>query len=148
MLTKESLTLLVGALALAACGTPAVVPTSTGGAASERVTGTVSYRERLALLPNAVVKVQLVDVSRADAPAAVIGQQIIQTDGAQVPFAFEIPYSPAEIQPQNTYAVRAWIEDAEGRMRFTTDQRYAVITRGAPTYADLTLKALGNAALR
>src|SRR5512137_2763394 len=114
---NERRALLASALVLAACGTPAVVPTS-AGAASARVTGTVSYRERLALPPGAVLKVQLTDVSRADAPAAVIGQQIIQTDGAQVPIAFEIPYAPAEIQPQNTYAVRAWIEDAEGRMRF------------------------------
>lgn len=144
---KQWPALLAGTLALAACINPAMASSSASSAAA-RVSGTVSYRERLALPPGAVLKVQLTDVSRADAPAAVIGQQIIQTDGAQVPIAFEIPYAPAEIQPQNAYAVRAWIEDAEGRMRFTTDQRYAVITRGAPTYANLTLKALGNAALR
>ncbi|MGE5712239.1 MAG: YbaY family lipoprotein [Betaproteobacteria bacterium] len=140
--------LLAGALLLAVCISPAMASSSAGSSASARVTGTVTYRERLALPPGAVVKVQLTDVSRADAPAAVIGQQIIKIDGAQVPIAFEIPYAPEEIQPQNSYAVRAWLEDAEGRMRFTTDRRYAVITRSAPTHADVTLKALGSTALR
>lgn len=148
MLTKETRALLLGVLALAACGTPAVMPSSAGGSASARVTGTVSYRERLALLPGVVLKVQLTDVSRADAPTVVIGQQSLKTDGAQVPLPFEITYDPAAIRPQNTYAVRAWIEDTEGRMRFTTDQRYAVITRGAPTHVDLILKGVGNAAPR
>jgi uncharacterized lipoprotein YbaY len=39
--------------------------------------------------------------------------------------------------------VRAWLEDAEGTMRFTTDQRYSVITRGAATHFDLVMKDLG-----
>ena len=110
------------------------------GATGARVTGTVSYRERLALLPGAVIKLQLADVSRADALAVVIGEQIIRTDGNQVPFRFEIPYDPAVIKPQNTYAVSARLEDANGRLRFITDQRYAVITRGAPTHVDLVLR--------
>src|SRR5262249_16943328 len=39
----------------------------TGGTAM--VTGTVSYRQRIALTPEAVITVTLVDQSRADAPA-------------------------------------------------------------------------------
>ncbi len=110
-----------------------------------KVTGTVAYRERIALPPTAVVKVQLVDVSRADAKAVVLGEQIIEAKGRQVPFAFEIPYDPAKIEASHSYAVQARIEDA-GQLWFINDQRYAVITRGAPTKVDLVLKAVGGPA--
>jgi putative lipoprotein len=109
------------------------------------VTGTVAYRERIALPPSAVVKVQLVDVSRADAKAVVLGEHVIEAKGRQVPFAFEIPYDPAKIEVNHSYAVQARIEDA-GQLRFISDQRYAVITNGAPTKVDLLLKAVGGSA--
>jgi putative lipoprotein len=103
----------------------------------------VTYRERVALPPTAVTKVQLVDVSRADAPATVLGEQIIPAGGKQVPFAFEIAFDPARIQSNHTYAVQARIE-AEGGLRFINDARYAVLTRGAPTHVDMVLKAVGG----
>lgn len=136
---------LVGLLAMVACQTSAVTDTaSTGsGPAMAQVTGTVSYRERMAVLPGAVIKVQLLDVSRVDAPASVVGEQVIKVDGRQVPLPFAIPYDASRVVPRNTYAVRAWLEDPEGRMRFTTDQRYAVITHGAPTHVDLVMKGVG-----
>ena len=115
----------------------------TSAAPSAKVTGTVAYRERMALPPTAVIKVQLVDVSRADAKAIVLGEQIIEAKGKQVPFAFEIPYDPATIEANHTYAVQARIEDG-GQLRFINDQRYAVITRGAPTKVDMVLKSVGG----
>jgi putative lipoprotein len=42
------------------------------------VTGEVSYRERIALPPNAVLTVRLLDVSMADAPETVVGEQKIE----------------------------------------------------------------------
>ena len=58
------------------------------------VTGTVTYRERIALSPQAVVEVKLEDVSRADAAAVTIGEQTITNPG-QVPIDFEIEYDPS-----------------------------------------------------
>jgi putative lipoprotein len=136
--------ILLCVLLVTGCARPAVAPADAGGVAIARVTGTVSYRERLALLPGVVIKVQLADVSRSDAPAMVIGEQIIKPDGNQVPFRFGIPYDPAAIKPQNTYAVSARMEDANGRLRFVTDQRYAVITRGAPTQVDLVMRQVSS----
>jgi putative lipoprotein len=111
------------------------------------VSGMIAYRERFALPPAAVIKVQLVDVSRADAPAIVLGEQALEAGGKQVPFAFAIPYDPAAIEPSHSYAVQARIE-VDGQLRFINDQRYAVITRGAPTRVDLVLKSVGGPALR
>ena len=50
--------------------------------ATSVVTGTVTYRERIALSPQAVVEVKLLDISQADAPAITIGEQIIEKPGA------------------------------------------------------------------
>ena len=93
--------------------------------------------------PAAVMKVQLVDVSRADAPAIVLGEQLIEAGGRRVPFAFKIPYDPARIDQRYTYAVQARIEDG-GRLLFINGQRYAVITRGAPTEVAMMLRAAGG----
>jgi putative lipoprotein len=87
--------------------------------------------------------VQLVDVSRADAPADVLGEQLIEAAGRQVPFAFEIPYDPARIDERMSYAVQARIEDG-GRLLFISDQHYSVITQGAPTTVNLLLKSVGH----
>jgi putative lipoprotein len=130
------------ALALAGCAATSVVPEG-GGAAPAKVTGTVTYRERIALPPTAVIKVQLVDVSRADAPAVVIGEQVIPAEGKQVPFAFEIAYDSTRIEANHSYAVQARIED-DGQLRFINDQRYAVITRGAPIYVEIVLRSVAT----
>jgi len=130
------------AVCMAACSTASVEP-QTGGSASAQVTGTVTYRERIALPPTAVVKIELVDVSRADAPAVVLGEQLIETAGKQVPFSFAITYDPAAIDERMSYAVQARIEVGD-RLLLISDQRYAVITRDAPRHADLVLKAVNR----
>jgi putative lipoprotein len=127
---------------LAGCTAMSAVP-SDGGASMTKVTGTVTYRERIALPPTAVIKVQLVDVSRADAPAIVLGEQVTHAAGKQVPFAFEIPFDPARIEANYSYAVQARIEQ-DGKLRFISDRHYAVITRGAPTHVDIVLRSIGT----
>ena len=135
--------MLLSMMMLAGCSGPGAAPEG-GGAAGARVTGTITYRERVALSHNAVIKVQMVDVSRADAPASVLYEQVIRADGKQVPFAFAMNYDPGRIETNHTYAVQARIED-DGKLRFINDQRYAVITRGEPTHVDLVLKSVGSA---
>jgi putative lipoprotein len=110
------------------------------------VTGSVSYRERIALPPDARVIVRLVDVSKADAPATVLGEQVIATQGLQVPFAYAITYDPRRIDPRFTYAVQARIELGDGRLRFISDTHHPVLTRGAGSSVDLVLVAAGGAA--
>ena len=131
---------------LAACSTTNAVPAG-GGASVAKVTGTVTYRERIALPPTAVIKVQLVDVSRADAPAIVLGEQVTHAAGRQVPFAFEIQFDPARIEANYSYAVQARIEE-DGKLRFISDRHYAVITGGAPTHVDIVLRSVGTSNAR
>lgn len=124
----------------AGASTQAVAETSS----IARITGTITYPERVALSPDALVKVQLVDVSRTDAPAVVLGEEVVPAAGRQVPIAFAIPYDPAKIEPRNTYALQVRIEEG-GKLRFISDQRYAVITHGAPMHVDMVLKAVAAA---
>jgi putative lipoprotein len=123
--------LLLGTLALAGCRA-----ISSGQAAATRdsaVTGTVTYLQRIALPLDAVVTVRIEDVSRADAPAVVIGEQVVKTKGAQVPIPFEVSYDPGEIVENHTYSMRARIEDRAGNLLFINDTSVPVITGGNPT---------------
>lgn len=101
------------------------------------VTGTVSYRPRIALTPEAVVQVELRDVSRQDVEAPLLAKRVIRRPG-QAPIAFALDYDPAEIVPDRTYAVSARIAD-RGQLQFVTDTRVPVITNGAPTAVDIVV---------
>jgi len=100
------------------------------------VTGTVTYRHRMALPPDAVVDVSLQDTTLADAPARIVGQTTIATRGAQVPIPFRIDYDPAAIDPSHRYAVRASIT-VDGRILFTSPTAYPVLTGGAGNDAEI-----------
>ncbi|MEZ8170050.1 YbaY family lipoprotein [Vibrio tasmaniensis 1F-187] len=103
------------------------------------ISGTVSYRERIALPENAVVTVTLEDISLADAPSTVIATQEFTTDGKQVPFAFELSYDNDKIKANHRYNMRASIH-VDGKLRFTTDTIKSVITDVENTQqADLSL---------
>ncbi|MGH7718283.1 MAG: YbaY family lipoprotein [Gemmatimonadaceae bacterium] len=102
------------------------------------VTGSVTYRERMALPPDAVVEVRLFDVSRQDVAAPVIADTTILPGGRQVPIPFALRYDPGRIEPNRTYAIRATIRSGV-QMLFTTDAVHRVITQGNPTRVDLSL---------
>lgn len=137
MFSRCLLALLVFCAGCAATQPEAVAPS----APIATVTGSVSYRERIALPPDARVIVRLVDVSRADAPATVLGEQVIATQGRQVPFAFVIAYDPQRIDQRYSYAVQARIELGDGSLRFISDTHHPVLTRGAGSRVDLVLVA-------
>ena len=73
------------------------------------VTGHVTYRERVALPADAVVRVILLDVSRQDAAATPGADTTIRPEGRQVPLPLAIRYDPGRIDPRHDYAIRATI---------------------------------------
>lgn len=97
-----------------------------------QVTGSVTYLQRIALPANAIVSVQLVNVSRQDAPAVVLAEQSGPTNGQNPPYPFTLQYDPLQIVANNTYAVQARIT-IDGQLRFISTQAYPVITQGRPT---------------
>jgi putative lipoprotein len=115
---------------LGAAGIRPAAP-ETGGARRASVTGNVFFLERIALPPTAVVNVKLLDVSRQDAAAPVLGEQTIEARGKQPPFDFEINYDAQKIIDSHRYAVRATIT-VDGQLWFTSTTSYPVITNGNP----------------
>lgn len=107
------------------------------------VSGTVTYRQRMALPSTAVLTVKLVDVSRVDAPSITISEQRIETAGKQVPFSFDMAYDRSKIQERNRYAVQAEIRDG-GRLLFISDTSYPVITQGNPRSVEITVVPVGG----
>ena len=130
-------------VALAACGSnqrPAnvTVEVPSGQSPDASVNGTVTYRERLNLSPEAKLVVELRDVSYADAASTLIARQTI-SDPGQVPIKFKVEYNRDDIDSRNTYAVSARIIESDGRLAFINDTAYDVITRGNPDKVDMHL---------
>ena len=108
------------------------------------VSGTVIYRQRSALPPNASINVQLQDVSVQDTKAKLIAQIQIRSEGKQVPIPFRLPYKRARIDTSHSYAVRATIT-LGSEMIFTSTSSYPVITRGAPTVVSILVEPVRSA---
>ena len=109
----------------------------------DTVTGTLAYRERMALPAAAIVQLQLQDVSRQDVAATIIDSVTIRANGQQVPLSFALTYNPARIQESNTYAVQARIL-LNGQLLFVNDVSYPVITRGNPRQVQMMLRRAGK----
>jgi putative lipoprotein len=143
MLSRRNILLLAiaggvaGATLLSACATSST-PASAPAAAPLVVSGTVSYRERIALDPAAEVRVQLLDVSRMDAPSVVRPSSASAPTGRQPPFAYTLQVDAARIDPRMRYAVAARIVRGE-QLLFINDTQYSVLTQGQGTRADLVL---------
>ncbi|MCE2405803.1 MAG: YbaY family lipoprotein [Dehalococcoidia bacterium] len=111
---------------------------ASGREPNSSVSGTVAYRERLALTEDATLVLELRDVSYADAPAPLIARQTISGPG-QVPIEFRVGYNRGDIDPRNTYSIGARIVESDGRLAFTNDTAYEVITHGNPEVVDMLL---------
>lgn len=115
-----------------------------GGSSGEgpeeaRLTGTISYRQRIALSPKATVEVKLLHVSRADAPSVTIAQEEITPAGKQVPITFELPYDSTRIDDRNRYVLQVRILEG-GKLRFVNSKAYPVITGGNPKQVQVIVK--------
>jgi len=107
------------------------------------VSGTVSLPAGSVLPSDALVNVQVSDISRQDVAASVVAETTFAAVGRTPPFVFTLPYSPAHIDERNTYAVRATLR-GDSRLLYTTTQLNPVITRGNPTHVDLEFVAASS----
>ncbi len=123
--------------------TASVYSSEEQAAQTGKVSGTITYRERMALGPDATVEVELRDVSLQDAPSVAVAKVTITNPG-QVPVSFEIEYDPSDIDERATYAVQAAISD-RGRSLFMNTTAYDVITGGNPTHVNMVLERVGAA---
>ncbi|ADO68300.1 YbaY family lipoprotein [Stigmatella aurantiaca] len=137
----------LAALALSACASkagatrkeaPAPAASSSPAAEAEapaapvpapplQVTGKVLYRERIALTPEAVVKVEVVETGSEKAEGGVIAEQSFAHPG-QVPIPFTVDVAPERIRPDGSYFLRARILDG-GRV-YSSTEPIPVLTQG------------------
>ncbi len=106
---------------------PAARPPEAG---ETQVTGSVFYLERIALGPEAVVLVEVVEVAPEGGPGAVVGTWTRSSPG-QVPIRFSVGVPSERIRPEGAYGVRARISD--GGRSFGTSEPVPVLTQGHPS---------------
>lgn len=107
---------------------PWIFGASLGIAFADSLTGTATFRERIALPANAVFEARIEDVSRADAPATIVGS-VRREPAGNPPYEFSIDYDPSKIIANHRYSVRARIT-VDRRLLFTTVESYPVLTDG------------------
>jgi putative lipoprotein len=119
------LIILSATVALASCGS------STNKAA---ITGVITHSHPMALPVGYVVTVQIQDTTKADAPGKKIAEQVIKSQGDEIPMPFEVVYDPGKINPNHTYSLSVKIEDSAGKMVYTNNTSVQVITHGNPIH--------------
>ena len=102
------------------------------------LTGTITYRERIALPPSARVEVQLVDATDENVSAPLVAERLIDEPG-QVPIAFSLGYDPASIRASHSYALRVRIRVGED-VWFASPFDLRVLTAGNPGQVEVQLE--------
>lgn len=92
---------------------------------SGNVSGSVTYRERIALPPDAKVIVSLEDVTRTGKSGSFVAQQTIRPT-VQVPIPFNLRYIPDAIDRSHRYAVIASILDGQDEVIWTSVEPSAI----------------------
>jgi uncharacterized lipoprotein YbaY len=108
--------------------------------AAGTVSGTVTYLQRIALPPSAVIQVELQDVSLVDSPAKLIADEKITLGERQAPVPFELKFDATKIDANHRYAINARIL-VDGRLRFINNTAYPVLPQGHPAHVELILQA-------
>jgi len=131
--TRLLRTWLVAALA-AGCAT--AVPLVPAGLA-----GVATYRERMALPPEAVFEAAVEDTARTD--GAPLGA--VRIASPRVPIDFVIGIDASKLQPGHHYLLRARIS-LDGKALFTSDTAVPTLNAGAPQRIEVLLHRAGDEA--
>lgn len=127
------------ALALAACGSDddGEPVADTSGPRMETIRGTLNYVEDITLAPESTVTVELLDVTKADPPAAVIADTVVDKPG-RPPLPFALEYDASMIEPGRQYSVRARVMEQK-RLMFVSDRDYRVLDEDSQGPVEITL---------
>jgi putative lipoprotein len=109
------------------------------------LSGTVAYRQRIALPPQAVIELQLRELPAGDAreSTTLVANEKITMGDRQVPVPFTLRYDPGKINANRVYDVKARIIVGE-QVRFSSGQVYPVLTQGNPSHVDMILDQVGT----
>jgi len=103
--SKRAVACLLAGLFLMGC---AAVMSQVESPNMKTIEGSVWYRERMLLPPEAEVRVTLEDVTKMDVKAELIAETRFTPKGGP-PFSFTLSYDPAKINAKGRYTLRARI---------------------------------------
>jgi len=115
---------------------------ATGGCSATRIekmeaiTGTVTYLQRIAMPPGAVVEVKLVETHKG-ANKTIVEKKISRP--GQVPVPFALGYPPKEMRPDRKYSVQARIL-VDGKPWYVTQTVNHQLRNGRIAHADIILQ--------
>ncbi len=102
------------------------------------IKGTLSYVGEHILAPESTIKVELIDVTQADAEAVVIADTVLQKIG-QPPLPYSLSYDMNRIESERRYALRAEVKEQK-RLMFISDRTYPVLADDKQPPVDILLK--------
>lgn len=106
-------------------------------AGSSSVTGTVTYGERIALPPDAMIIIRIWDVTRRD-DWQMIGKQVL-TNAGQPPVRFKVEYNLDRVRPDGDYVVEARIL-VGSQLRWINTAGCPVLTKGYPAAVSVVVR--------
>lgn len=120
---------------------PAMAPQATPAAVSSFVdiSGSVTYRQRIALPPDATLTVRVQDTSRADAKARTLAEQTIALGGQQVPINFQLTVDRDLLGKRARITLAARIE-SHGKLLFINDMAYPVKINAGQGHVNMQLR--------
>ncbi len=104
-----------------------------------KVAGKVTSSAKLALTPDAVLSVRVIDITQLDRPR-VISEQMLANPGG-MPVSFEVWYNKQSVNPRHRYAVQAVVAD-KGAIRWKTTAECKSVAEGKPANLAIPLRAV------
>ncbi len=117
------------AMSLGACAT---IPSDTGTseiAMIETITGTLSYRERIALPPGAQIEIVVSDITIGRDQELILSRELDTIGQASPPIPFSINISKLNLSDGPLYGLRAFIREPDGTILFRTSQPFLLNLR-------------------
>jgi len=104
------------------------------------ISGSVSYRQRIALPPDAILTIKVQDTSRADAKALTLAEQTIELAGQQVPIAFNLVVDRDLIGKKRARITLSARIEQHGKLLFINDKSYPVKLIDGKSHTDMLLR--------
>lgn len=117
------------AMSLGACAT---IPTDTGAnevAMVETISGTLSYRERIALPPGARMEIVVSDITLGRNEELILSREMNTIGQASPPIPFSIDVSKLNLSDGPLYGLRAFIREPDGTIMFRTNEPFLLNLR-------------------
>ena len=102
--------------------------------------GTVTYLERMLLPKTASVRILVLDATDRS-EGTLIKEQVIATEGRQIPIPFRVFLPASSIDPDRCYSVKADIL-IDGKVWFTAKKAIPVLTHGNSRQVEIVLERL------